>query len=78
MSEVVAEMPPPRRNCYQPLYPWALWFDGRVHRLLQGADFTVSVHQLQTQVGKMAKRRGLTVVTSTRPGELYIQRVMQP
>jgi len=53
---------PPRRG-RPPIYPWDEWFDGQVHVLQQGVDFTPEPYVMQRAIGVQARRRGLPIAT---------------
>ena len=77
MSQVVTEMPR-RAGGFPKKYPWELWFDGRIHLLEKGCDFTAPRKRFQQQVLIAARRRGATVTTRCRGDQLYIQATVQP
>ncbi|RPH75612.1 hypothetical protein EHM76_01245 [bacterium] len=47
----------------EPKYPWADWFDGKVHALHRGVHFEVSYSAFRSAVHAAAGRQGLDVKT---------------
>lgn len=55
-------------------YPWDLWFDGGIHELIAGVDFTTAVAVMRATIYMASKRMGVSVRTSeTEEGNLVIQ-----
>lgn len=55
-------------------YPWDLWFDGGIHELIAGVDFTNAVAVMRATIYMASKRMGVSVRTSeTDKGNLVIQ-----
>ena len=45
-------------------YPWDLWFDGQVWKLVEGIDYVCSGASFRSTAGGAARYRGLTVRTN--------------
>lgn len=55
------------------IYPWDLWMNGRVHRLLPGVDFRVTPQALRGMAYTVAKRRGVRIRFKDTPEVFLIQ-----
>lgn len=58
MADVVKEFPRKTRGTK---YPLKTWFDGKIHRLVQGNDFTIKDTSLKTTLYNAASASALKV-----------------
>jgi hypothetical protein len=69
MARVLDSFPAAHWGGSAPVYPWHLWFDGRVWELEQGKDFVTSRHTFRNTASCAARRRQLVIETVLPRGE---------
>jgi|TARA_R110000765_G_scaffold333746_1_gene424246 hypothetical protein len=75
MSNILETLPGRERATN---YDWNLWLDGRVHELITGEDFTVTLGSMRAMAFTRAKRIGVPVHTRATENGLAVQAIRVP
>tara|TARA_R110000824_G_scaffold347468_1_gene534229 strand:+ start:244 stop:483 length:240 start_codon:yes stop_codon:yes gene_type:complete len=59
-------------------YNWGLWLDGRVHELIDGEDFTVTLNSIRAMAFTRAKKIGVPIHTRATENGLAVQAIHVP
>jgi hypothetical protein len=62
MSEILKTFP--FKHSRRTIYPYAKWFDGQIHKLVAGKDFTTSPSSMRGTLQVNAWRKGLVLRTT--------------
>jgi hypothetical protein len=59
MAEVLEGFPETAVGGRKKKYQWDVWLDGRVHKLVRGEDFPVSITNFKSQITNTVRDRNL-------------------